>query len=184
MLFWNDIVENNWEIYHLGLMVEDVGKTFEFYQSLGLVTSLLEFSTESPGEIPRITYEAYGEPLGSTGSSEQGDDWEGKVKFFKIGPLAIEMMQGSTGSTKEPNNEHFAAKGEGISHLGFLVDDLEAETAKLLEKGIPVVFTETQQDPESSESTVVMRYFDTREFGGLLLELRQKGAFGDYDERE
>jgi len=71
-----------------------------------------------------------------------------------------------------PNNEFIVDKGEGIAHVAFFVDDLEAETTKLVEKGIPIVLTGKRGD------WTFMHYFDTREFGGLLLELQLKGTFG------
>jgi catechol 2,3-dioxygenase-like lactoylglutathione lyase family enzyme len=155
---WEDIIDNNWELFHLGLVVKDLDKTFDYYQSLGLVTSLVK---RRPSYI-RPTFEEHGKP-------REERDYPTKVKIFRMGPLPFEMLQYKEGS-KTPNNEFLENQGEGIAHIGFLVDDLEAETAKLTRKGIQVVLT------EKTEGKVTMRYFDTRKLGGLLLELKLKGT--------
>jgi len=159
---WKDIVESHWELSHMGLIVRDLDKTFEYYKSLGLVTSVLE----STGEDERGPYrvEEYGKPRGPR-------DYAVKARIFRMGPLPFEMLQ-YTEDSRGPNSEFLSNKGDGIAHVAFFVDDLEAETAKLVEKGIPIVLTGKRGD------WVFMHYFDTRKFGGLLLELQLKGTFG------
>jgi len=58
-------------------------------------------------------------------------------------------------------------KGEGINHLGFLVDDIDREVAKLVKKGFKVI---------SSGKFLTgggFAYFDTGKVGGILFELIQ-----------
>ena len=155
---WEDVVENTWELFHVGLVVRDLDKTFEYYQSLGLVSSVLK----RRAGYTRPTFEEYGKPREKQNSPA-------KVRIFRIGPLPFEMLQYNEGG-RTANKEFLDSKGEGVAHIGFLVDDLEAETAKLVEKGVPIVLTERTQN------RVTMRYFDTRKFGGFLLELKQKGT--------
>ena len=52
--------------------------------------------------------------------------------------------------------------GEGIHHIAFMVDDLDAETAKLVAKGIPVVTSVKRPTGRG------FAYFD---FGDCLIEL-------------
>ena len=163
---WEDIMENNWELFHVGLIVGDLDKTLEYYQSLGLVSSFLEF----PEEGPRPAFEIHGETRDVPNSSRKG---RGKVRITRMGPLPIEMIQPGEGSSNA-NSEFFDSKGDGIAHIAFFVDDLEMETAKLVEKGVPILLTERVQN------RVTMHYFDTRKLGGLVLELKQKGTFGDW----
>jgi hypothetical protein len=46
------------------------------------------------------------------------------------------------------------------------VDDLDRERDKLVEKGIPIVFS-------VKDETGYMAYFDARKFGNILIELIQ-----------
>ena len=158
---WEDIVENTWELFHVGLVVRDLEKTLDYYQSLGLFTSLL---TAPAGQSPPPrTYEDYGEARDVNLYSSQ------RVRIIRMGPLPIEMVQPPEGG-KSANNQFLNSKGDGVAHICFFVDDLEAETAKLVEKGIPIVLT------EKTQNRVTMRYFDTTKLGGILLELIQKGT--------
>ena len=159
---WEDIIENTWEIFHLGPVVRDVDKTFDYYQSLGLISSLRK---RRAGFTER-TVEEHGKP-------RERQDYPTKARIFRMGPLPFEMLEYNEDS-KAYNKEFLDSKGEGIAHIGFIVDDLEAETAKLVEKGIPIILT------GRVENRVNMHYFDTRKFGGFALELLQKGTWGDF----
>lgn len=162
---WTDIGEKDWELLHLGLIVEDLDKTLEFYRSLGLITSFHEF----PKGPHRITAEVHGK---TTTRPSPRRKKHGKLQIIRMGPLPLELIQIGEGQT-DANSEFFDEKGEGIAHIGFIVNDLEAETAKLVEQGIAILFTLTVDD------RVNMHYFDTRKYGGLTLELLQKGTWGD-----
>lgn len=159
---WEDIVENHWELSHLGLIVRDAEKTFEHYKSLGLVSSVLKSTPEDPRGPYRV--EEYGKVRGVR-------DYAVNVKVFRMGPLPFEMLQYNEDS-EGPNSEFILDRGEGIAHIAFFVDDLEAEKAKLVERGISIVLTGKRGD------WTFMHYFDTREYGGLLLELQRPGTFG------
>jgi len=162
---WTDIMESNWELLHLGYIVKDLDKTLEYYQSLGLVSAYHEF----PKERHRISVKIHGKPKNPPNPSRKGP---GKQQIIRMGPLPLELIQVGEGSS-DPNSEFFDTRGEGIAHIGFIVDDIEAETAKLVEKGVDILFTLTVDDRET------MHYFDTRKYGGLVLELLQRGTWGD-----
>ncbi|MDD4875660.1 MAG: VOC family protein [Dehalococcoidales bacterium] len=155
---WSKIVDNNWELYHVGLIVKDLDKTIDYYQSLGLISGFQETPPLTPVRATMTVHTENGDvPYVSS-----------KVKILRIGPLPIEMIQPGEGSNNA-NAEFLASKGDGVAHFGFIVDDLEAETAKLVEKGIKVVFSAKRQDGK-----VTMRYFDVREYGNILLELVER----------
>ena len=69
--------------------------------------------------------------------------------------------------TKKAVKEFLEEKGEGIQHIGFFVDDLDQETAKMAEKGFTI--TQSGETP-----TVKWAYFDTDKVGGASIELMQK----------
>jgi len=156
---------SGWELFHLGLVVKDLDRTLDYYQSLGLLSAFNEFPTgytPPTFEIPGIAREV----LDSSDSSRKG---RARIRQVRMGPLPLEVIQ-LPGGGRDANSEFLDRKGEGIAHMGFFVDDLEAETARLVSKGIRVLLVERRDD------TVTMRYFDTREYGGMVLELKQKGT--------
>ena len=55
-------------------------------------------------------------------------------------------------------------KGEGVHHVGFMVDDLDAETDKMTEAGFKVIQT-------GASSTARWHYFGTDAIGGIAIEL-------------
>ena len=166
---WRDIRENHWRLFHISLVVKDLDRTMAYYESLGLVTAQLEISGR---EGSRVTYEKHTERKPAPPDSPRKGP--GKVRVFRMGPLIIEMMQ-TAQTSYGINAEYIDHKGEGVSHLAFFVDDIEAETAKLVDKGIALALT------ERVEGKVISHYFDTREYGGLALELKQKGALPDWE---
>ena len=90
-----------------------------------------------------------------------------KTRRFRIGPVAYELIQPLEGESIY--KESLDRRGEGIIDLVFTVDDLERETAKLVEKGVPVIFSEK---PRNGGAFV---YFDTREDGGdAMIKLVQR----------
>jgi 4-hydroxyphenylpyruvate dioxygenase-like putative hemolysin len=85
-----------------------------------------------------------------------------------MGPLGIELLQPIEGETV--HKELLESTGEGIGHIAYVVDDLEAETAKLVEKGFPVILSIRPQG-QTRRSAV---YIDTRnKFSNLIIELIQ-----------
>jgi len=131
---------NNWKFNHIGAVVRDVDEAVEYYQSLGIVDKATD----------RITME--GKKAKLIGRS------------IHIGPLMIELWQPVRGETAQ--QEFLNSRGEGVNHIAFNVDDLAKERAKLVEKGIPVVFSVKAQEGD-------MAYFDARKVGNILIELIQ-----------
>ena len=131
---------SNWKFNHIGAVVRDVDEAVEHFQSLGIVDKATD----------RITME--GKKAKLIGRS------------IHIGPLMIELWQPVRGETAQ--QEFLNSRGEGVNHIAFNVDDLAKERAKLVEKGIPVVFSVKDQKG-------VMAYFDARKVGNILIELIQ-----------
>ncbi len=135
---------------HIGVTVRDMDKAVAHYQSLGigpfkpLDTTLLRDK------------HLHGKPV---------TDARLVIKIAKIGQVEFELVQPVSGESihKEFLEEH----GEGISHLGFFVDDLDKEVAKLVAKGLKVVtggkFT----------GGGGLAYLGTDKVGGVFFELIQ-----------
>jgi methylmalonyl-CoA/ethylmalonyl-CoA epimerase len=133
-------MESNWKFNHMGVVVRDVDEAVEYYQSLGIVDKATD----------RITME--GKKAKLVG------------RFIHIGSLLIELWQPVRGETVQ--QEFLNSRGEGVNHIAFHVDDLAREKAKLVEKGIPVLFSVKDEEGD-------MAYFDARKAGNTLIELIQ-----------
>jgi methylmalonyl-CoA/ethylmalonyl-CoA epimerase len=131
-------MESNWKFNHIGAVVRDVDKAVDYYQSLGIVDEATD----------RVTME--GKKAKLIG------------RFIHIGSLLLELWQPVRGETVQ--QEFLDSRGEGINHIAFNVDDLDRERDKLVEKGIPVVFS-------VKDEKGYMAYFDARKFGNILIEL-------------
>jgi methylmalonyl-CoA/ethylmalonyl-CoA epimerase len=144
---FHEVMESNWKFAHVGIVVEDLEKTFERYKALGVVTGYSD-----PHKMGGKKAELIG-------------------RHIQVGPLMMEMWQPIRGETVQ--KEFLEKHGEGINHIAFHVDDLEKERARMVEKGIRIVFS--VDDPAGP-----MSYFDTRElFNDILIELSQPPKQGD-----
>ncbi len=143
-------MENNWKLAHVGVVVRDMDKTVEYYQSLGIAT---EIGPERTEDNKSLDARVYGKPADPKSKV--------KIRLVQIGPLALLLNQPVKGESRQ--KDFLASGGEGINHIAFTVDDLDSERTKLVEKGIPVMY-------EIKGNT----YFDTRKFGNVVLQLLQR----------
>ena len=89
-----------------------------------------------------------------------------RVKEAQIGPVSLQLVQPPS-DEKSMYGEFLEKRGEGVQHLGFVVDDIDKAEAKLKKLGLKV--TETGRRADGSGFT----YFDTDAIGGVTLEIRQ-----------
>ena len=86
-----------------------------------------------------------------------------------IGGLELELLQPVAGHTV--HREQLESVGEGVGHIAYIVDDLEAEVAELEATGLPVILSVTP----AGHKDRLAAYIDTRDkFSNLILELIQK----------
>ena len=141
---------NNWELRHVGVVVRDIDRTVEYYQSLGIVTGI---GPDRTADNKSLSAMVYGEPA--------DPKYKIKIKAIEIGPVRLQFNQPLEGESRQ--KDFLDNFGEGINHLAFVVDDLDSERAKLTEKGIQVMY-EVKGNA----------YFDTREFGNVVIQLLQR----------
>ena len=136
-------MENGWKFDHVGVVVRDLDKAVEYYQSLGIVEKVGDLMTEEGKKAKLIG------------------------RYLRIGSLNLELWQPIRGETVQ--QEFLDDYGEGINHIAFTVDDYDKEYVNLVEKqGIRLVFG--AKPPVSAEG--VGGYFDTRKEGhNIILEL-------------
>jgi len=150
-------MESSWKVRHVGIPVRDLDKSLEDYRSLGLASFQPEFIIDSSKFAEYLVYGKTPDPVVKT-----------RAALGKVGPLGIELLQPVQGETV--HKELLESTGEGIGHIAYTVDDLEAETAKLVEKGFPVILS-IKRSGQTRRSAV---YIDTRSrFSNLIIELIQ-----------
>lgn len=147
-------MEENWKLEHVGIVVRDTEKAVEYYQSLG-ITRFRPAIIGSPETWS--DFMVYGKPA--------SPETKVRIRWFQIGLVAAEFLQPVEGET--PWQDSLDNNGEGIQHICFLVDDLEEETAKMVEKGASVIHS------AKMGSAMKWAYFDTRKVGNAIIELKQ-----------
>ena len=148
-------MESNWKFHHVAVVIQDMDKAVEYYQSLGIGELLPEFMLDSS---TYTDYEVYGKKPDTIDKT--------RMRFVQINPsFKLELVQPLEG---EPIYKEFLkSEGEGVHHIAYSVDDLKGETAKLAKKGIPVITRVKTQ-------TGGFAYFDTRKVGNVIIELIQR----------
>jgi len=88
-----------------------------------------------------------------------------RVGFFKIGESTIELVQPPTPDS--PIAKFLETKGQGIHHICFEVDDVEAEVKTYLEKG--AILIDQKPRPGAHDTKVV--FVHPKSSNGVLIEL-------------
>ncbi|TET49364.1 MAG: hypothetical protein E3J57_00760 [Dehalococcoidia bacterium] len=148
-------MHQNWKFHHVSVVVRDMAKAMKFYEALGIGPFPPLLGPQ--GKVSLVNKTLHGKPA----------DWELDLRHAEggVGNLTFELIQPLEGDT--PVKDFLEKKGEGIQHIGFFVDDMEQETAKMAEKGFKI--TQSGETP-----TVKWAYFGTDAVGGFSIELMQK----------
>ena len=102
----------SWKLHHIAVIVKDIDKAVEYYQSLGIATVGRE--VVFPEAKPSI-----------------------RAKFVDIGSVPIEFIQPLEGESAY--KKFLESKGEGVQHIAFAVDTLDGEADKLVDKGVSII---------------------------------------------
>ena len=150
-------MEDSWRLIHLGIPVKDLDKTIADFNKLGFASFKEEFFIDSSNYEEYLVYGKAPDPVVQT-----------RGIFGKLGPVWVELLQPVQGHTVQ--KEFLDSKEEGVGHVAYLVDDLEAETVKLEAQGFPVVLSFTLKGAKKRSGV----YIDTRSsFSGLITEFNQ-----------
>jgi methylmalonyl-CoA/ethylmalonyl-CoA epimerase len=102
-------------------------------EHLGIAVSDLETSEQIFTDV-----------LGTPPYKREEVESEGVItSFFKVGENKIELLQAT--HPDSPIAKFIEKKGEGIHHVAFAVDDIEAEIKRLMDKGYRMIH-ETPKD--------------------------------------
>ncbi|MFX0205636.1 MAG: VOC family protein [Candidatus Hodarchaeota archaeon] len=88
-----------------------------------------------------------------------------KIGLFQVGEIQLELIEVLEGETI--HSKFLRERGEGLHHIGFIVEDIEEELARLRKRGIKVLERGLVQE------MVKFAYLDTEKSLGIILELIQ-----------
>jgi len=91
-----------------------------------------------------------------------------RTSFFEAGPNKIELLEAT--SADSPIAKFIEKKGEGIHHIAFAVDDIEAEIERLSKEG----FTVLNKTPKKGADNKLVTFLHPKSTNGVLIELCQE----------
>ena len=88
--------------------------------------------------------------------------------FFRSGDTKIELLEAINESS--PIAKFLSNRGEGIHHIAFEVDDIEAEMNRLKKEG----FTLLSEKPKNGADNKLVCFLHPKSANGVLVELCQE----------
>ncbi|HYK76067.1 MAG TPA: methylmalonyl-CoA epimerase [Daejeonella sp.] len=89
------------------------------------------------------------------------------TEFFQVGENKIELLVGT--SAESPISKFIEKRGEGIHHIAFEVDDIEAEMERLKQEG----FILLNEKPKKGADNKLVCFVHPKNTHGVLIELCQ-----------
>ena len=146
------------KFHHVGVVLKDVDQAVKYLQGLGI-------GPFEPSKLVHTNRKIYGKPAAG--------DAKVIARTATIGPIGIELLQPVSG--KSTAQMWLENHGEGISHLAFIVDDIEEAKSTMVEAGFTIV---SSSDNEGGGG---MAFFATDEVGGLIIEMEELPPHLDND---
>ena len=140
------------KVDHVGVVVRDMNKAVEYYQSLGI--GPFEVLTGIISGDKRM----WGKPIGP-------DDFKLNEKMATIGPIRLQLIQPVDGDSVW--KEFLDTRGEGVHHVSFQVDDIDGLEAMFEERGLPILYRSRYKGGGGSVNV------DTSRVGGVIFEFIQ-----------
>jgi len=139
-------------ICQIALVVKDIDRAVRNYAEIFKVDPPSIFVLPPPEEA---NTQYRGKPTGT----------RAKLAVFKMGPIVLELTQ----PDDEPSSwkEFLETKGEGVHHIGFMMDDKKATLEMFAKRGIPV--RHSGEYPGGSYTFV-----DSEEQLGVILNLKHE----------
>jgi len=96
---------------------------------------------------------------------------EQKVKtgFFPITDSELELLEST--EADGPVAKFIEARGQGVQHIAFRVENLDEALAELKEKGVRLI----DQEPRKGAGGARIAFIHPKETSGVLIELCEKG---------
>jgi methylmalonyl-CoA/ethylmalonyl-CoA epimerase len=125
---------------HIGIAVKDLSVSIPLFESLLGVACYKQETVESEGVV---------------------------TAFFKAGQSKIELLESQNSDGVIAS--FISKRGEGIHHIAFEVEDIEAEMNRLKESG----FVLLQEKPKPGADNKLICFLHPRHTNGVLIELCQ-----------
>lgn len=141
-------------MHHVGVVVKDMDSAIAHLESIGM--GPFEWSDEAKWGVVRFKGELHGNP----------EEWSLKISNAAMGDVQLELLEPCGG--KSALQESLDASGEGLHHVGYLVDDLDASIAAGLSRGLKVWTASRRTDGPG------FVYFEPTDIAGIAVELRTR----------
>ncbi|MCA9743329.1 MAG: methylmalonyl-CoA epimerase [Deferribacteres bacterium] len=99
---------------------------------------------------------------------EQIDNQRVNIAMFRVGEPSVELLEGT--DDESPISQYIQKRGEGIHHICFDVDDLDAAIAAAEQSGMEKI----PQDDDRGAGGTRVAFLHPKTTGGVLIELVQK----------
>ena len=90
------------------------------------------------------------------------------TSFFQVGPNKIELLEAT--SEESAIAKYLEKKSEGIHHIAFEVDDIEAEMERLAGEGFQLL----NEKPKAGADNKLVCFLHPKTTNGVLVELCQE----------
>ncbi len=138
------------KFHHLSVVVKNMEEAIKFYESIGI----------GPFEdYPPLT------EYKKLNVQDETGFFNLKFKVTQVGDIQIQLCQ--PGEGKSPYKDFLEKKGEGVYHLGFVVDQVDDSEAELKKLGLKVLSSGRRDDGSG------FSYMDTAQKAGVTLLIRQ-----------
>jgi catechol 2,3-dioxygenase-like lactoylglutathione lyase family enzyme len=149
-------MDKSWEYNHSGVFTKDFKGTIQYYIDLGIAA---ELAPTGPSLDPTNSAELIEFDVVPVFNIPEGEPF---LQLLYIGDFEMEVLHAETSI---PHGEMLAYR-EGCNHICISVQDIDAETEKLVKKGMRII-----QDFHLKGKRLE-DYLDTREPGHILLSFR------------
>jgi len=129
------------KLEHIGIAVKDLSKSNQLFSKL---------FNQTPYKIEDVESEGV------------------KTSFFKTGESKIELLE-ATNSTSSIA-KFIEKRGEGIHHLAFEVEDIDAEIIRLQNEGFELI----NKEPKEGADNKRIVFLHPKSTNGVLIELCQE----------
>ncbi len=128
-------------IDHIGIAVRSISEAGRFY------TDILGLDIEETEEIP---------------------EQKVRVGFIPIRDSEVELLEST--EPGGPVARYIDARGEGVQHIAFRVEDLDEAIKELKEKGVRMI----DQEPRKGAGGARIAFIHPKETRGILVELCER----------
>jgi methylmalonyl-CoA/ethylmalonyl-CoA epimerase len=99
---------------------------------------------------------------------EQVESEKVSTSFFQLGDTKIELLQAT--HPDSPIAKFIDKRGEGIHHIAFEVEDIDAEMQRLQSEGFELIHTESKDGADNKR----ICFLQPKSTNGVLIELCQE----------